>query len=357
MDTEREVGLDQISTLSYCDRAISKMRSPFEMGIICVDVTNKCDLACSNCTRLLANQDELWDMTPENFRLALRSLEGYPGTIAMIGGNPPMHKHFKELCKIFVEEIPNRAQRGLWTDNLFKHRDVALETFGVFNMNPHGVERGIKSLQEITAKGLGLMHEGHSHHSPLLTAGKDLFSEEEMWDRISKCDVNQNWSATVVQVKGRLRAYFCEVAASFDLARGGDHGIEATPGWWRKHISEFADQVERFCPGCGVPARLTGHMDYEEIDTYTVSNADIAEKSLKHKRKIVLAKDPKEYQPLMHKVTQYSENLREQSAQPSAPHARGPKPWMKPAAEFFLTSGRLLKSQKLTDIGERLWFY
>ena len=49
-----------------------------------------------------------------------------------------------------------------------------------------------------------------------------------MWELISECDVNKNWSASIVQNKGKLRAYFCEVAASFDLARHEDHGIEIT---------------------------------------------------------------------------------------------------------------------------------
>ena len=70
------------------DKYIAQMRSPKDMHIICIDVTNKCDLDCSNCTRLLANQDSLWEMTPENFRMALRSMRGYQGIIAMIGGNP-----------------------------------------------------------------------------------------------------------------------------------------------------------------------------------------------------------------------------------------------------------------------------
>ena len=49
-----------------------KMKSPKDMKIICIDITNKCDLACSNCTRLLANQAHFWDMTEENFKIAVR---------------------------------------------------------------------------------------------------------------------------------------------------------------------------------------------------------------------------------------------------------------------------------------------
>ena len=289
-------------------KAIKGMRSPYQMKIICIDVTNKCDLGCSNCTRLLENQDAFWEMTPENFRLAVRSLADYPGIVAVIGGNPVMHRHFPELCRIFVEERPRKALRGLWTNNVFKHSDLAEETFGIFNLNPHGAERGIKSLAKL--KKLGWYHEGHSHHAPLLTAGKDLFDEREMWDRISRCDVNHEWSASIVQNKGELRAYFCEVAASFDLARGTDNGIVPVPGWWRRNLSSFDEQVARFCPGCGVPAKLKGHMDHEDTDTYTASNADIARKSLKKDRKIIEVTRDQVSQQIAHgKVTNYSKNL------------------------------------------------
>jgi hypothetical protein len=293
-------------------QAIEKMRSPYQMGIICIDITNKCDLACSNCTRLLENQDVFWDMTPENFRMAARSLADYPGMIAIIGGNPPMHRNFVEICKILVEEIPDKSRRGLWTNNVFKHATLAQDTFGGFNLNPHADERGVQSLQQIRKLGIGNYYEGHSFHSPLLTAVKDLFpDEQEMWERISNCDINQEWSATIVQNRGKLRAYFCEVAASFDLARGTDHGIEVTPGWWRRHISEFEDQVAHFCPGCGVPAKLKGNLDVEEIDTYTRSNEDLALKSVrKKKRKVQELKDVSNSERARYKVTQYSEDVR-----------------------------------------------
>ena len=34
-------------------KAIERMRSPQDKSIICIDITNKYDLACSNCIRLL----------------------------------------------------------------------------------------------------------------------------------------------------------------------------------------------------------------------------------------------------------------------------------------------------------------
>lgn len=264
------------------DEAVSKMRGPRNMHIICVDVTNKCDLDCSNCTRLLANQDNLWEMTPDNFRLAVRSLKDFFGIIAMLGGNPCMHSRFPELCGIFEEEIPNKMQRGLWTNNPFKHEELALKTFGVYNLNAHGAERAQPALQRMTdsARSDGKVawtYMGNSVHAPLLTAIKDIYAEEEMWDKITQCDINREWSASIVQNSaGELRAYFCEVAASFDLARGSDNGHPVVAGWWNQRIEAFADQIKHFCPGCGVPAKVKGTQDREEKDTYTRSNADIA---------------------------------------------------------------------------------
>jgi len=271
------------------DEAIRKMRGPRNMHIICIDVTNKCDLACSNCTRLLENQTEFWDMTPENFRMALRSLKGFYGVIAMIGGNPCMHPKFRELCQIFVEEIPNKMQRGLWTNNFFKHRDIILETFGTYNLNSHGAERAEGPLKELAEaakaqQSLVWSYFGNSRHAPLLTAVKDLFPESEMWQKITECDINREWSASIIQNKGELRAYFCEVAASFDLARGTDYGHPVVEGWWQKHIEEFSEQIKHFCPGCGVPAKQPPALDKEELDHVTESNKDLVKK---HNRYVI----------------------------------------------------------------------
>ena len=277
------------------EEALARMRAPRNMFVICIDVTNKCDLACSNCTRLLANQTDLWEMTPDNFRLALRSLKDYFGIIAMIGGNPCMHSKFTELCQIFQEEIPNKLQRGIWTNNPFKHEALCTEVFGTFNLNAHGEERAKPSLQRLTdhARQDGAVvwtYMGNSIHAPLLTAVKDVYpNEDEMWERIAGCDINRDWSASIVQNSaGELRAYFCEVAASFDLARGGDFGHPVTDGWWKQHLVAFQDQVKRFCPGCGVPAKQKGTLDKEERDTYTKTNSDIALKDPKRCAQVLI---------------------------------------------------------------------
>lgn len=283
------------------EEAVPLMRGPRSMFIICVDVTNKCDLACSNCTRLLAQQDELWEMSPQNFRLALRSLKDYFGIIAMIGGNPCMHSKFPELCRIFEEEVPEKLQRGLWTNNPFKHEQLCRDTFGTFNLNAHGEERARLALERITAGArddgkVVWTYMGNSIHAPLMTAIRDIYAEDEMWEKITRCEINRDWSASIVQNReGELRAYFCEVAASFDMARGQDHGQPVTEGWWKQPIEAFKDQIGHFCPGCGVAAKMAGSRDADEVDTYTPTNADIALKSAARGRKV---------EPLAHAIVE-----------------------------------------------------
>src|SRR5262245_36338956 len=83
------------------------MRSPADMDIIQLDITNRCFLECSNCTRLIAHQTKTEEMTPDQLRAALRSLVGWdaPGrVVGLIGGEPTLAKNFEELCRVFREE-------------------------------------------------------------------------------------------------------------------------------------------------------------------------------------------------------------------------------------------------------------
>lgn len=291
--------------------SIAKMKPPKDMRIICIDITNKCDLACSNCTRLLANQEHFWDMSEENFKNAVLSLKNFQGLVIMIGGNPCMHPKFFELCKIFQMYRPIKNTRGLWTNNFFKHEKISMETFGVFNLNAHNDKRGVKSLKNF--HNSKHYHGGSSSHAPILTAIKDLYEgrEKEMWNLISNCDVNKNWSASIVQNKGKLRAYFCEIAASFDLARGEDHGLEVTENWWNNDINFYNKQINHFCPGCGVAAKLSATLDLKELDTYTISNKDLADLSVKISgRSVRKINSLDEISRLSNDVTQYSDKTK-----------------------------------------------
>lgn len=75
-------------------------------------------------------------------------------------------------------------------------------------------------------------------------------------------------------------------------------------------METFHGQVDRFCPGCGIPAKVKGHLDHEEIDTYSSTNADLAEKSAVKKKRKIQEVDRTTFQSVEEKpVTLYSPNL------------------------------------------------
>jgi hypothetical protein len=77
------------------------------------------------------------------------------------------------------------------------------------------------------------------------------------------------------------------VAASFDLARKTDYGLEVKLGWWRQNISSYTEQIKHFCPGCGAAARIEAIRDKEETDIYSLSNIDLVNISRKRNRKTI----------------------------------------------------------------------
>jgi len=50
-------------------------------------------------------------MTLDFFKEAIESLEGFPGRIGMMGGEPTLHPQFVDLLGIMREMIPDRRKR------------------------------------------------------------------------------------------------------------------------------------------------------------------------------------------------------------------------------------------------------
>jgi hypothetical protein len=103
-----------------------------------------------------------------------------------------------------------------------------------------------------------------SWHSPILLDWRDMgLSEPEWVAKREACDINQHWSAAILERDGAPYAYFCEVAGALDGIRGENHGIPAVPGWWRFKMDRFGDQVKSCCDaGCGVPLKRLGHQGH-----------------------------------------------------------------------------------------------
>lgn len=261
--------------------------------IIQICVTRKCDLhSCSNCTQLLPFRQDAVEMSPEVFRLALRSLAGWRGVRAMFGGNPCTHSRFEDLCQILVEEVPDQRQRGLWANSLRGKGEVVKRTFwpnGRFNLNVHADPAAAAEIDQwLPGRVIESSRSRLSWHSPILLHYADAGLTEQQWIAAREdCDINQNWSAAIVERDGKPYAYFCEVAAALDGVRGENHGVLAEPGWWRWGMDRFAHQVTGCCDrGCGVPLRRRGHLDRD--DTYDVSPG-MVQLTIKKRGKINIA--------------------------------------------------------------------
>lgn len=284
--------------------AIRSMKAPRDRrqvwrgGVLQIHVTRACDLACFHCTQgsNLAGKPAM--MSPEQFDEACRSLEGYFGVVGMFGGNPAMHPHFEELCRIMRTRIPFH-QRGLWCNNLRGKGAAARITFNPehSNINVHlsspAADEFRRDWPEVAPYIKG-ESEDSIHGSPWVSMIDMGIPEADRWRRISRCDINQHWSAMVCVVRGRLRGYFCEIAGAQAMLHEGnpdwagtgkpmpDTGVDVAPGWWNRGMDAFSRQVEEHCHHCGIPLRLDGQKaiggHHEE---YSPTHAHIAKPKVK----------------------------------------------------------------------------
>lgn len=203
-------------------------------------------------------------ITLQQFDQACASMKGYTGVIGMFGGNPTMHPQFDELCEIMSHRIPFE-QRGLWCNNLLGKGAIARKTFNphVSNINVHNDKAAFAEFRRDWPEVPILGAHQDSRHSPVFVAMKDIIPDEsERWELISKCDINQYWSALIGVFRGELRAWFCEIAGSQSMLHQNepdypDTGIPVQEGWWQRQMPDFAHQVRKHCHECSVP--LKGH--------------------------------------------------------------------------------------------------
>ena len=217
------------------------MRSPAKMKVITIEITNKCWLKCSNCTRFIGHhgEDTTYHMEYDFFKKAVDSLIDFPGHIGILGGDPVMHPEFEKFTKYLVDTIPDKSRRGLWSSlhpSFYKNLDLIKESYGYHCLNDH---------------------VNPSNHQPLLVAAKDIIkNKQQMWSMIDDCWIQSEWSASI-NPKG---AFFCEVAAARDILFDGPGGWPVEPGWWKRLPTDkdFLEQKHRACQGCGAAMPLDG---------------------------------------------------------------------------------------------------
>jgi hypothetical protein len=252
------------------------MRSPKDMDIVQIDISTKCHLKCSNCTRLIPHQPSRDDMKVGTFERAVKSMEGWNGpnkVIGVIAGEPTLHGEFEQISRRFSElwggpltgngKLPikdfNRFAnerlfdrgngRGLWTSlgaGFYKHYETIMEVYGHWNTNTHEIG---------------------GQHQALLISKDDYIkttgiSEVQWIQNRDNCWVQKLWSATIND-KG---AYFCEVAGAIDrLYFGGKHAWPVEQGWWERTPADFGSQLD-LCNWCGLAQPGPSQLDVLERD-------------------------------------------------------------------------------------------
>lgn len=246
------------------------------MDIVQIDISTKCHLKCSNCTRLIPHQPSRDDMKVETFERAVKSMDGWDGpnkVIGVIAGEPTLHSEFEQISRRFSElwggpltgngKLPikdfNRfaterlfdrsTGRGLWTSlgqGFYKHYETIMEVYGHWNTNTHEV--------------------GGQHQALLVTRDdycKTTGMSSEQWEKNrDNCWVQGMWSATIND-KG---AYFCEVAGAIDrLYFNGSHAWPVEHGWWQRKPEDFKDQLD-LCNLCGLAQPGPSQLDVLERD-------------------------------------------------------------------------------------------
>jgi len=238
------------------------MRSPKDMEIIQIDITNACVHKCSNCTRFCGHHKKPFFMEFETFKKAVDSLDDWSGCVGIIGGEPTIHPEFEKFAnyirekrigkKLELSRMPIhdmlkhindsfslKSKAGLWSSlNLgyYKHFEIINDTFSCQLLNDHN---------------------NACQHQALLMSRKELGINDEEWiKKRDTCWIQNTWSAAITP-KG---AFFCEVAGALDMLFNGPGGWDVTKDWWKREPKDFVDQLHwcEICSGClDVPKRIS----------------------------------------------------------------------------------------------------
>ncbi len=246
----------------FLDRGDKDMRPLYEMSVIQIEVTNACNHRCANCTRLVGHHKKPFFMDLDTIKKAIESLDGFPGNIGLMGGEPALHPKFSEICQLYQDMIPDKRRRQLWTSGYKwdEYEEIIKETFDtdLIVYNEH------KS-------------EDEGWHQPILISADEIIEDKDfMWKLIDNCWVQKRWSASITP-KG---TYFCEVAAAIDILFDGPGGWPIEKGWWDKtpQNEQFQEQVKRLCVKCSAAIPLNIPSSHMTFDLVSVKNAEILKK-------------------------------------------------------------------------------
>lgn len=246
------------------------MKSPKDMRIIQIDITNACMYRCSNCTRFCGHHKKNFFMDYETFKRAVDSLIGYHGTIGVMGGEPTLHPNFELFVEYLDSKLPKGAKKdhralvapqkdfiqSILLENKKNSEVYAYETgdretvvgAGLWSAMVPSYKKNFELIQDVFKMQAVNDHGNVMYHSPILINRKDLGISDEEWIPIrDHCWAQDVWSATITP-KG---AFFCEIAGALDMLFDGPGGWPIEEGWWKRTPDQFGEQL-KWCEYCGI---------------------------------------------------------------------------------------------------------
>ncbi len=235
------------------------MRSPADMKVIQIDITNACMFSCSNCTRFCGHHAKPFFMDLDTFRRAVDSMAGFKGTIGIMGGEPTLHPEFDKFIDYYACKIPEPRPSTFIQQPVTSFAEYASvikyqrgRRRGLWSSLGNGYYNNFEQIQDVFPYQNVNDHQSINTHQAMMITRKELGIPDEEWFKLrDNCWIQNLWSASITP-KG---AFFCEIAAALDMLFDGPGGWPIEPGWWKRKPAEFADQLH-WCEMCSAALRV-----------------------------------------------------------------------------------------------------
>lgn len=182
------------------------MKSPKDQATIQIEITNACQHSCSNCTRFCGHHKKPYFMDFDTFKRAVDSMEGYEGTIGMMGGEPTLHPEFARFTEYLQSRIPKENRKTV-NNYIYPQRDFmrslrnqelenivpidyatgrreAVKGAGLWSAMVPNFMKNYELIQDVYRKEVLNDHNNKMLHQPALITRKELGISDEEWIKL-----------------------------------------------------------------------------------------------------------------------------------------------------------------------------
>lgn len=199
------------------------------------------------------------------FKLAVDSLQEFPGIVGLIGGEPTLHPQFETMSRYLaasrLKQPEELCRKPIFDMGMVMHRDLQRtdrKGCGLWSTIGPLYYKYFEVISDSFAYQILNDHINPCKHQSLLMSWRDFGITKAEWiEKRDKCWIQNSWSATITP-KG---AFFCEVAGALDMLFDGPGGWDVRDrNWWKITPDKFGNQLD-WCEICGAaidtPARIS----------------------------------------------------------------------------------------------------